>query len=113
MKAWHYSELSKLAPIWEAQELLPSNTASLYAVPLLWFSKNQDWEPMAALFFGRKRESCLAMRFGLDITDSRLMDWHTTCTLARRSRQQRRHAEQLSWLPHETQWLATFGGTHY
>ena len=96
MKIWHYSSTCFLDQILVAGSLQPGNNAGLYRVPLLWFSLDQDWEPMAAVFFGRKKDNCGAVRFGLSQNDSRLLAWRQACTLAGRSRQDRRHAETLA-----------------
>jgi len=109
MKVWHYSTMEFIDGIFESGELRPTNTAGFYAAPLLWFSADQAWEAMAATLFGRKRSDCDAIRFGLDCDDHRLMNWLDTCALAKRSRQDRRHAEKIASKrgSNPAQWYAT------
>lgn len=95
-KVWHYTTLSALQPILESGELRPGNHGGIYAVPLLWFSANQEWEPMAASLFQRPRASVPALRFGMGLDDPRLHNWRDTLHIAKRNRQQRRQAEAIA-----------------
>jgi hypothetical protein len=79
---WHYTQAELLPLFREAGEARPSNRGQPHKRPLLWFSNNQIWEPMAASLFERDRQTCSALRFGLDASDERLLRWREACVIA-------------------------------
>ena len=95
-KAWHYTTTTFLTKIFESGELRPTNSAELYPVPLLWFSANQKWEPMAATLFNRSPEHTNAMRFGLSADDERLLNWKESCLTFGGNRKYRRKVEKIA-----------------
>lgn len=91
---FHYAPLNYLQRIVESGCLLPSNAGGADdETPLLWFSKNQTWEPTATkslmtpsgvkrLTFKEQRELFGCIRFGLPRNDKRLIDWKRACKVA-------------------------------
>jgi hypothetical protein len=105
---WHYTKAEFLPQIKESGALLPRSEAesnkigarnggAVSIIPMIWFSFNQYWEYSAVQLAGVKwhtwqeiaRRDC-AIRFGLCITDSRLLDWEQSCNAAGVNRKERR-----------------------
>jgi len=93
MIVWHYTDQRFVAEIFEAGELRPAHTVGLYGAPLLWFSADQQWEPMATMTMLTPREE--AVRFGIDASDPRLLNWKATCDFVGRTSGERKHYEKV------------------
>lgn len=86
---WHYTALPYVRPILTTGELLPSLGMGS-AVPLLWFTSAQQWEPamnrdLSAKAIDREEASALSLgcaRFGMDRNTSALMTWTAACRFA-------------------------------
>ena len=73
IRVYHYTCTKYLTGILEAGELRPTMCTGFYAIPLLWFSAQPEWEPSAAALYHQKPEDCGALRFALWSDDPRLM----------------------------------------
>lgn len=102
---WHYAPWAYLPKIVECGYLKASNAGAPHKPALLWFSKNQHWEPTATKFVGNEHgptgrltfkqqvELFGCIRFGLPTSDPRLMDWKTACKFDGTGRDERRRME--------------------
>lgn len=91
---WHYAAWARLPAMVESGELKGSNAGAPDELPMLWFSANQQWEPTATklmqtqtgalvcLTFKQQAEHFGCIRFGLDESDSRLLNWKDACAAA-------------------------------
>lgn len=120
MLVWHYAPWTYLPLILESGELRPSNAGAPKEVPLLWFSKNQRWEPTAgkarkngnkiiSMTFAEQAQSVGCIRFGLGADDVRLLKWPDACTAGGISREDRRAMERVgrSRAADPSHWVAT------
>jgi hypothetical protein len=103
---WHYTTCVHLSEIVESRELRCSNAGATNLAPLLWFSSNQSWEPTARkmvaapnghglrpLSFHEQAKEFGCVRFGLSVSDPRLMDWKAACSFDGTPREMRRKME--------------------
>ena len=104
---YHYSALVTLPQIDASGYLRPSNAGGAAdETPLLWFSKNQRWEPTATklvmtssgpvkLTLAEQLEQFGCIRFGLPFDDPRMMDWRKACKVASISTAERKSLETV------------------
>ncbi len=118
---WHYTSWAVLPKIVASGVLQVGNVGAPDETPLLWFSANQQWEPIGAklmvtpsgkkvaLTFSQQQEKAGCVRFGLHSEDARLLDWKTACAFAGTPRAIRRALEiygrKIGGNP--AQWFAT------
>jgi hypothetical protein len=114
---WHYTRACYLLPIEADGHLLPKSELEfagknpllkgmyLSSVPLIWFSSDQNWEHSASQLanwrFKSWKETAFeisAMRYGISVDDSRLLNWNDTCELSGSNREERRQRKKL--IPH-------------
>ena len=74
MKVWHYTQQHALQAIFDSGELRPDDSGDMYRMPFVWFSEEQDCDKNPASVCGVTYRS-LGVRFGLDLSDRRLMPW--------------------------------------
>lgn len=89
---WHYAPWAYLPKMVNDGSLQPSNAGAPTKRPLLWFSKNQSWEPTATKLLSDSRGRLMQMsfvrqsqlfgciRFGIAANDDRLLDWEAACS---------------------------------
>lgn len=106
---WHYTASRFAGEIEEHGELQPTNRQGNYLCSLLWFTAFQEWEYMTAMLgdlnvlYGHKarpwQQLALehrAVRYGLPISDPRLLDWKATCIAGGINRQDRKAREKVA-----------------
>ena len=102
---WHYAPWAYLDDIVLDGFLKVGNAGAPAERPLLWFSANQRWEPTATklletsqgfveLTFEEQAANYGCIRFGLPVTDARLLNWRDACRAAGTPSKLRRHLEQ-------------------
>lgn len=89
---WHYAPWAYLPKMVKDGFLEPRNAGAPTELPLLWFSRNQRWEPTATklirdphgqlvkITFLQQAELFGCTRFGIAATDERLVGWEETCS---------------------------------
>jgi hypothetical protein len=104
---WHYAAWARLPTIVESGILKCSNAGAPNELPMLWFSANQQWEPTATklmlshtgklirLTFNEQVKEFGCIRFGIDESDPRIMNWKAACSAAGTPREMRRILEQV------------------
>jgi hypothetical protein len=89
---WHYAPWAYLPKMVSGGVLQPSNAGAPTELPLLWFSRNQRWEPTATKLVGDSHGNLLkisflqqaqmfgCIRFGIAAGDDRLVGWEEACS---------------------------------
>lgn len=117
---WHYAPWTSLQAIAAAGSLRGTKSKATDKASLLWFSRNQHWEPTATKSIDTAHgvlqltdEQHLGLlgraRFGLPANDPRLLDFGNACLAAGFDRHARMEIESLAKLKGaDTQeWFAT------
>ncbi len=113
---WHYTKVEYLPMIENTGALLPKSEAEyarntpivkgvyISSVPLVWFSSDQLWEHATSQLNGTGYRSqnwqkianeMKAIRYGISVNDTRLINWDKTCELAGANREERRQRKLL------------------
>jgi len=88
---WHYTVGTRLSAISDSGQLIPTRSPHAGAsLGVLWFSRQQKWEPSTARTAWMRHQAARAAfplvdglyRFGLPATDSRLIPWPTVTRVA-------------------------------
>ena len=114
---WHYTKMEFLPSIAKYGALIPKSEADLYQaaavrgglvsqVPFIWFSSDQNWEPLCTQLGGGMAEKSKtwqqwaythnAIRFGISPLDKRLLNWEKTCKAGGANREERRLRAKLA-----------------
>ena len=120
--AWHYTTGNKLHPIAMSSELRPTAVgAAPHERPILWFSKNQVWEPTATKHFIVKgqqvrptvkqlHEALGLYRFGVPEESAWLKEWTDISVLAGTPREEIEAMRRVGmrWGANPDDWLGCF-----